>query len=282
MEDLNTPGEPDGLFFERLDAFCHAEIKAFAERERRPLEERCMLNYYRKYVAEWHSRYLFQPRDSPQDRIARGQSILQSVLTDASRMLESLCETSGVHSFLLAVDSTDASSSGFLGGSVVGREFWRGQRGGGEAGAKAFKIHCAKNAEASSPAPKASTSRSVKTELYEGVRKALRSASGVRNAEMKWTNPGLLSTYGVCLVGWPPTIPAQNPSSLKANQNKELLDALENGTMHFVRTLVTPNEPPPPVEAPPAVEDSSFSWAIEYDPVPDDDRPAKRARTSDV
>lgn len=42
MEDLNTTGvagEPDGLFYDRLDAFCRAEIKAFAERERRSLEE---------------------------------------------------------------------------------------------------------------------------------------------------------------------------------------------------------------------------------------------------
>ncbi|KAF8206402.1 hypothetical protein K438DRAFT_1525392, partial [Mycena galopus ATCC 62051] len=56
--------------------------------------------------------------------------------------------------------------------------------------------------------------RSLKADLYDGVRKALRSTSGVRNAEMKWTNPALLATYGVYLVGWPPTIPAQNPSSL--------------------------------------------------------------------
>jgi hypothetical protein len=89
---------------------------------------------------------------------------------------------------------------------------------------------------------------------------------------MKWTNPALLATYGVCLVGWPPTIPAQNPSSLKANQNKELLEALESGTMHFVRTITTRNEPqadPPPEPLPSAAEeDNSFSWAIQYDDIP--------------
>ncbi|KAJ7756459.1 hypothetical protein DFH07DRAFT_820649 [Mycena maculata] len=279
MKELNArAGEQlDGLFLERLDAFCHAEVKAFAERERRPLEET------RKYVAEWHSRYLFQPQfqdtlTSPQDRVTR----VESVLSDASRILESLCDASGVQSFFLAVDPSDASGSGFLGGSVLGREYWRGHRGGGDAGAKAFKIHCLKSVaqtpispstDASSssststpvPIPKLPAARSLKADLYDAVRKALRSASGVRNAEMKWTNPALLSTYGVCLVGWPPTIPAQNPSSLKASQNKELLDALESGTMHFVRILKMQHElrsePPPSA----AEEDSSFSWAVQYD-----------------
>ncbi|KAF7336644.1 hypothetical protein MVEN_02098900 [Mycena venus] len=258
MQELNVLSQPacssHTLFLERLDAFCLAEIKAFAEREHRPLEET------RQYVAEWHSKYLFSTAEtstSPQDRMAR----VSSVLSDASRILESLCDVSGVQSFLLAVDpsASDPTSSGFLGGSMLGREFWRGHRGGGDAGAKAFKLHCFKsgartpttsNAEASSSAtapppsiPKIAPARSLKADLYDGVRKALRSASGVRNAEMKWTNPALLATYGVCLVGWPPTIPAQNPSSLKANQNKELLEALESGTMRFVRTLTTPNEP---------------------------------------
>lgn len=42
MQELNaatSEQHDDGLFLERLDAFCMAEIKAFAERERRPLEE---------------------------------------------------------------------------------------------------------------------------------------------------------------------------------------------------------------------------------------------------
>lgn len=89
---------------------------------------------------------------------------------------------------------------------------------------------------------------------------------------MKWTNPALLATYGVCLVGWPSTIPAQNPSSLKANQNRELLDALESGTMYFMRTLRSANEAqvePPAGPLPPSVEDdNSFSWAIQYDDGP--------------
>ncbi|KAJ6531817.1 hypothetical protein B0H19DRAFT_1188711 [Mycena capillaripes] len=285
MRELNVPTpltsntSAHSLFLERLDTFCEAEIKAFAEREHLPLEET------RKHVAEWHSRYLFQsqstePLASPQDRVAR----VNSVLSDASRILESLCDASGVQSFLLAVDPSNPAGSGFLGGSVLGREYWRGHRGGGDAGAKAFKLHCFKsgaqtavssNAEASSskiasPAmPKVAPSRSLKTDLYEAVRKALRSASGVRNAEMKWTNPALLSIYGVSLVGWPSTIPVQNPSSLKSNQNKELLEALESGTMHFMRILTTAIEPhvePSPKPSPSAAEDdNSFSWAIQYD-----------------
>ncbi|KAJ7104137.1 hypothetical protein B0H15DRAFT_808711 [Mycena belliarum] len=272
MQELNDSSTPDadGLFLERLDA-C---LKAFAEREHRPLEET------RQYVAEWHSKYLFQPQDagnlaSPQDRMAR----VKVVLSDASRILETLCEASGVQSYLLAVDPSDVAASGFLGGSVLGREYYRGQRGGGDAGVKAFKLHCLKNVAATSTStpsssavmPKVPAARSLKADLYEGVRKALRSASGVRNAEMKWTNPALLATYGVCLVGWPAAIPAQNPSSLKSSQNKELLNALESGTMRFVRILSTANEPqaePPPGPLPPVNEDTSFSWAIQYDEAP--------------
>lgn len=57
---------------------------------------------------------------------------------------------------------------------------------------------------------------------------------------MKWTNPERLDVYGVHLVGWPSSIPAQNPSSLKFPQNKQLLECLQNGTMRFEKSLVTP------------------------------------------
>jgi hypothetical protein len=98
-----------------------------------------------------------------------------------------LSEVAGVQSFILAVDTSETSDSGFLGGSVVGREFWRGLRGGGEAGARAFKaysinhlqrqptsgntVHVSKR---STPPPKRGLAKSLKNELYESVRHALR------------------------------------------------------------------------------------------------------------
>ena len=115
---------------------------------------------------------------------------VRSVLYDASRILESLCEVSGIQSFLLAVDPDNPSDGGFLGGSVLGREFWRGLRGGGEAGAKSFKAHCVRELEphlasvssqeegsssrAMSVPVKQAPAKSLKTDLYENVRKALR------------------------------------------------------------------------------------------------------------
>ncbi|KAF9003968.1 hypothetical protein BDQ17DRAFT_1541630 [Cyathus striatus] len=275
----------DELFFERLDTFmdkCLADIRAFSERELRPYEET------RRHIAEWHAKYLF--KQSPQapslvDRPAK----VKSVLCDASRILESLCETAGVQSFLLAVDPFDASDAGFLGGSVMGREFWRGMRGGGEAGARTFKSQFVKHQPQPSLQPprteslpstssaqtiaspsKITPAKSLKLELNDAIRKALRSSSGIRNAEMKWTNPERLDLYGVRLVGWPPEIPAQNPSSLKAIQNKQLLQALQNGTMRFEKTMMVGREDrvsPYSQDSgmtQEAEKDEDFSWA--YDP----------------
>ena len=189
--------------------------------------------------------------------------LVRDVLCDTSRVLESLSEVAGVQSFILAVDPSEPSDCGFLGGSVVGREFWRGLRGGGEGGARAFKAHSINHLQrqpasskntvniqtSSSSLAKGGAARSLKNELYESVRNALRyalifshvhifkvsffpfrSASGVRSAEMKWTNPERLDAYGVRLVGWPEGVPAQNPSTFKVSQNKVLLEALQNGS----------------------------------------------------
>ena len=138
---------------------------------------------------------------SPDDRSSQGLAILsifilflvssvvlvRDVLCDTSRVLESLSEVSGVQSFILAVDPSEPSDNGFLGGSVVGREFWRGMRGGGDGGARAFKAHsinhlqrqpASKNIvpipKSSPPPPKGGSARSLKNELYESVRNALR------------------------------------------------------------------------------------------------------------
>jgi hypothetical protein len=116
---------------------------------------------------------------------------------NASQVLESLAQTAGVQSFILAVDLRDARDGGFLGGSLHGREFWRALRGGGDHGAKAFKQYCLKNqplqvavptnhpgVEAGpsssvqatpSAGPKQLDAKSVKAELYETVRRALKS-----------------------------------------------------------------------------------------------------------
>ncbi|KAF8968153.1 hypothetical protein BDZ97DRAFT_1697040 [Flammula alnicola] len=240
----------DDLFFERLDTFmekCLGDIKAFAERELRPYEET------RRCIAQWHAKYLFQPSTASSSTLSRTAQV-RATLCDTSRILESLSETSGVQSFLLAVDPKEASDGGFLGGSVIGREFWRGMRGGGETGARAFKAFSTTHLEtkpkgighaqimernSSTPPPKGGAAKSIKSELYESVRNALRTASGVRGAEMKWTNPERLDVYGVRLVGWPEGVPSQNPSTLKVSQNRLLLESIQNGSMRFERNSST-------------------------------------------
>ena len=120
-------------------------------------------------------------------------ALVRDVLCDTSRVLESLSEVAGVQSFILAVDPSETSDSGFLGGSVVGREFWRGLRGGGEGGARAFKAYSINHLQRqptssrntvhipkpSSPPPKGGPAKSLKNELYESVRNALRYASSL-------------------------------------------------------------------------------------------------------
>jgi len=64
--------------------------------------------------------------------------------------------------------------------------------------------------------------------------RSFRKASGIRTAEMRWKNQGNLETYGVQLVGWPIDIPMQNPSTLSAAQNNQILNALNEGTMRFL------------------------------------------------
>ena len=129
---------------------------------------------------------------------------VQSVLRDASRILETLSTSSCVQSFLLAVDPYDLLDGGFLGGSVIGREFWRGLRGGGEVGARAFKTHCTTQLQTKAvhdtkptssierqpsvpPVPKPYQAKSMKNELYEKVRIALRSVP-FRNESSKFIN----------------------------------------------------------------------------------------------
>jgi len=106
-------------------------------------------------------------------------------------VLESLSEVLGIQSFVLAVDPQDPQDAGFLGGSLVGREFYRGLRGGGTAGASSFKTFAQKRFSSvqaqeevvqeastqSSPAPPTTRSaRQIKVDLYETIRSQLRCA----------------------------------------------------------------------------------------------------------
>ena len=70
--------------------------------------------------------------------------IVSAIMRMISDALESLQVVSGHHSFFLVVNPNDEADKGFLGGTTLGREFWRGHRGCGLAGAQAFKLFCQK------------------------------------------------------------------------------------------------------------------------------------------
>ncbi|KAL0573685.1 hypothetical protein V5O48_008256 [Marasmius crinis-equi] len=312
-----TVSDVDELFLERFEAFMDkslSELKAFSEREERPFEE------MRFRFAEWHSKHLFDncSTASVYQTALDGEraSKTRDILVEVSRVLELLYHIWGMQSFILAVDPQYPANESFLGGSTAGRDFWRGLRSGGENGAVSFKQQCIKQMDDSSrrerlspvveapgscaPLQSSSTvtskssqlsAREVKSELYDRTRRSLRAVSGIRNAEMKWTNPDRLYTYGVSLVGWPSDIPAQNPSALNLSQNKRLLDLLQNGTLRFLKTILDPSVPPPSsVESVEAQEtDALFDWAIRDDNQFDDSsviedsevvRPLKRPRSS--
>ena len=209
-------------------------------------------------------------------------------------MLESLQVTSGIQSFIVAINPNDAEDEGFLGGSSLGREFWRSLRGGGLAGVKALKsLAISKFQDSSSsnfslhgagiPSRQKETAHSLKSDVYARVRALLRhvfnisyrftwpitrcrdrSTSGIRNAEMKWTNHGNLSVYGVRLEGWPTSIPMQNPSTLSTGQNRELRDALASGTLKFCRINTETSTPFDATTSSygPSGNSSDLSWAI--------------------
>ncbi|KZT00803.1 uncharacterized protein LAESUDRAFT_816334 [Laetiporus sulphureus 93-53] len=249
--NLNDKGKPrpledDGLFRERLETLFDkhlTDLRTFAEREARPLDE------VRRSMSELHCKYLFDASVSSRSTV---QERILHVLRTTSRTFESLQTIAGLQSFFLVVNPTDLSDEGFLGGTLLGREFWRCHRGCGTAGAKAFQHECVKalqmkaqssmhgNMEAlpplvNAPQQKKGPAGTLKAEVYSSVRNAIRTASGIRNAEMKWKDHSKLDVYGIRLVGWPTDVPMENPSSLSVAQNKVVLHALNSGTMHFVR-----------------------------------------------
>ncbi|KAL1751351.1 hypothetical protein FB107DRAFT_222236 [Schizophyllum commune] len=255
-----TSDTNDEFFLERLDMFCSHTlsdaINSFAAREMRPVEQ------VRRSVAAWHCKQLFSTSTAElASPLSPGWRHHRQTLNVISEQLESLRAVAAVESFVLAVaphKSVEDADAGFLGGTLAGRQFWREFRHGGEGGAKAFRHFCARTSTAAtqptlSPVPQVSRSTSIpsssrptapkiKAELYDAMRRSLRSTSGVRTAEMKWTNQERLHAYGVRLVGWPADVPLQNPSILKATQNAALLDALRKGSMRFERLNAPPGE----------------------------------------
>ena len=114
--------------------------------------------------------------------------LVSSILRATSRILETLEELAGLQSFFLVVNPSDPSDEGFLGGTLLGREFWRCHRGCGTTGAKLFQEQCMKAREAkmsgepalpdaplvSAPPKKKGPAGSLKTEVYAAVRDAVR------------------------------------------------------------------------------------------------------------
>ncbi|VDC04776.1 unnamed protein product [Peniophora sp. CBMAI 1063] len=242
-----TATEIDNLYTERLDAFLQkqvADISTFAVREGRSADE------VGRRVSEWHMRRLMDElaqSSAPQDGQERLHTI-RSALISISSALESLHMATGVHSLLVSADPYDATASGFVGGTPLAREFWRGMRGGGEKGVAALRDVALKvqhgasgsagfveGAAALASVKGKSPAYKLKTDVYAKVRTALRTTSGNRTAEMKWTNHPQLQVYGVRLEGWPAHVPHANPSMLSAAQNTALRDALDGGDMRFVR-----------------------------------------------
>ncbi|KAG7451971.1 uncharacterized protein BT62DRAFT_926169, partial [Guyanagaster necrorhizus] len=143
---------------------------------------------------------------------------------------------------------------GFFGGSLLGREFWRNVRGGGDSGARAFRSHCMKHLVSQTSIAQGYSSSTDLEILYEKIRNALRT-----------TSAGRLATYGVTLVGWPSTIPMVNPSNLKAGQSRELT-LLENGTMKLVWIYISREQDGVQPSTSSTEDDpDSFSWALQFD-----------------
>ena len=89
---------------------------------------------------------------------------------------------------------------------------------------------------------------------------------------MKWTDHSKLeAAYGIHVTGWPSSVPLQNPSSLSVAQNRQVLEALRNGTMRFQRigqssschTDTSPLETSKDRPGAAADENMDISWAYQ-------------------
>lgn len=93
--------------------------------------------------------------------------------------------------------------------------------------------------------PTGGRSLDIKARLNAKMREMIRSVSGLDEAEMKWTRPeSMVQAYGIKVVGWPTEetaeegkgpVPIRNPSNNSANQNRYLLELVDNGTLRVVK-----------------------------------------------
>ncbi|KAH8099927.1 hypothetical protein BXZ70DRAFT_894022, partial [Cristinia sonorae] len=289
--NLAEPRSPeDPLFVERLQTLYEkslSDIRMFAQRESKPFNEVLEL------IEEMHCRHLFGlDNDGPPS--ARSTPAVQNIVSHISKTLESLEQIAGLQSFFLIVNPSNPTDTGFLGGTIKGRNFWQGHRGCGAAGAQAFRLSSVAATPPPSvvdpipiaktlvgndvkPLPKKTAAMNLKAEVYSNMRTAVRNASGIRNAEMKWSNHSHLDSYNIRIVGWPEGVPKANPSTLSMAQNRAIFDGLANGTIHFVPTGMPQvgrnparssiaNIPPPPEDL------DVFEGTIDFSGgVPDDD-----------
>jgi hypothetical protein len=268
----------------------------------------------RQSVSFNYARFLFKDSRIPSGHPNSGQlenkdkntHALKILLSIISSTLQKIHAVFSLDSMLLVVSPLD-NSDAWLGGSLIGREFWRGLRGGGDAGSRAFK-NASKAAHDSLHGHSVSTlssqtqdpplvplkSQAIKSELVRVVRQKLRrvtlnehyfengahcnayrESTRIRDAEMKWTKPqSLESSYGIKLMGWPPSIPFQNPSNNNMESNRLLLDGFVNGSIKFVRLSDIQSEPqvtPKNILSPP-----QSTISISKDP--DEGRGSKRKR----
>ncbi|TCD69337.1 hypothetical protein EIP91_007893 [Steccherinum ochraceum] len=275
----NTPEPEDGLFLERLQTLYEkslSDLRTFVQREGRSFD------HVRELVDEMHCKHLFGlTNDDVPISSGNNHHYIQNIMARISKLFESLERVAGLQSFFLVVNPYNSSDQGFLGGTVKGRDFWQGHRNCGAAGAQAFQLFTSyapapassssggtgetSNATAGpfypptnvevagnvNAAMKKTPAMNVKSEVYSSMRAAIRAASGVRNAEMKWTNHSNLDAYNIRIVGWPEDIPKANPSALNTAQNRRILDGLASGAIFFEsiqssQNMTTSSEVPPP------------------------------------
>lgn len=79
------------------------------------------------------------------DAMKRRNLLVRRVLCHTSHTLEILQQTADVHALVLSCDLINPESLGFLGGSPLGREYWRQLRGGGFEGAQKLKEFVRRN-----------------------------------------------------------------------------------------------------------------------------------------